>query len=226
MEKIKSHVTQEKFDYQKTEFKRFYPKNAMLFAESEPGKELFFILRGAVKVSRIENSKEVTLAILRSGDVCGKISMLVGSPHTTNAVSIEDCHVLAVGPMGFETVIKNRPQLLFRLSSKLAEQVWFLNKQIMNHCLDDPLARLYDILAVMLEKERITEDGHWFDFGIAELVDMAGYPPQSCETAIKKLLFENLIDLSKDGKIRVINTADILRKNEGSWREPVLRPLD
>jgi CRP-like cAMP-binding protein len=226
MEKIKSSVTQEKFDYQKTEFKRFYPKNAMLFAESEPGKELFFILRGVVKVSHIENNSEVTLAVLRSGDICGKISMLAGSPHTTNAVSIEDCHVLAIGPMGFDTVLKSRPQLLYRLSSKLAEQVWFLNKQTLNRCLEDPLVRLYDILAVMIEKERVTEEMYRFNFGIAELVDFAGYPQHGCETAIKRLLSENLIDLDNDGKIRVLNTADILHKNNASWKEPVLRPLD
>jgi CRP-like cAMP-binding protein len=226
MEKIKSYVTQEKFDFTKEEFKRVYPKNAMLFAESEPGKELFFILKGAVKVSRIENNREVTLAILKAGDVCGKISMLVGSSHTTNAVSLEECHTLAVGPMGLETVMKTRPQLLYRLSSRLAEQVWFLNKQILNRSLSDPLMRLYDMLVVMLEKERAVGGSHQFQFGIPEFVDMAGYTPESCDSAIKKLFSENFVELNVNEKIRVINTSDIIHKNATNWKYPVLSTLD
>ncbi|MDR1231540.1 MAG: cyclic nucleotide-binding domain-containing protein [Spirochaetaceae bacterium] len=226
MAQIKSYVTQEKFDHPKEEFRRIYPKDAMLFAESESGKELFFILKGAVKVSRIENNKEVTLALLGSGDICGKISMLVGKPHTTNAVSLEECHTLAVGPMGLETVMKSRPWLLYRLSSKLAEQVWFLNKQIMNHSLSDPLVRLYDMLVVMLEKERVATDTHQFHFGIDELVDMAGYSEHSCDEAVKKLLSENFVSQNEKGEIRIVNIADIIRKNDVYWREPSLRPLE
>jgi CRP-like cAMP-binding protein len=226
MAKIKSYVTQEKFDYSKEEFKRVYPKNAMLFAESEPGKELFFILKGAVKVSRIENNREVTLSILKAGDVCGKISMLVGSSHTTNAVSLEECHTLAVGPMGLETVMKSRPQLLYRLSSKLAEQVWFLNKQILNRRLSDPLVRLYDMLAVMLEKERVVGESYQFQFGIPELIDMAGYTPESCDGAIKKLFSENFVELNATGNIYVANTSDIIHRNETNWKDPVLHTMD
>jgi CRP-like cAMP-binding protein len=226
MKKIKPYVTQEKFDYPKEEFKRIYPKNALLFAESEPGKELFFILKGRVKVSRIENNKEVTLALLKAGDVCGKISMLEGLPHATNAMSLEECHTLAVGPVGFETVMKSQPQLLVRLSSILAEQVWFLNKQILNRSLCDPLARLYDMLAVMLEKERVTGETHQFRFGISELVDMAGYTQEACGNAIKKLFSENLVDLDENGEIHIVSSADVIRKNEAYWKEPVLRPLD
>jgi CRP-like cAMP-binding protein len=194
----------------------------MLFAESESGKELFFILKGAVKVSRIEGDKEVTLALLKSGDICGKISMLVGSAHTTNARSMEECHTFAVGPMGLETVMKSRPELLLRLGSKLAEQVWFLNKQIVNRSLGDPLVRLYDMLAVLLEKERISGETYQFHFGIDELIDMVGYTQQDCGAAIKKLLSENLVDLNENEEIRIINTADIFRKNEANWRAPEL----
>jgi CRP-like cAMP-binding protein len=226
MEKIKTYVTQEKFDYLKADFKRIYPKNAMLFAESEPGKELFFILKGRVKVSRIENNKEVTLALLKAGDVCGKISMLEGLPHATNAMSLEECHTLAVGPAGFETVMKSQPQLLVRLSSILAEQVWFLNKQVLNRSLRDPLDRLYDMLAVMLEKERVTGEKHQFCFGISELVDMAGYTQEACGNTIKKLLSESLIGLDENGEIQVISSAGIIRKNDTIWKEPVLCLLD
>jgi CRP-like cAMP-binding protein len=226
MAKIKSYVTQEKFDYPKEEFNRVYPKNTMLFAESESGKELFFIVKGAVKVSRIENNKEVTLALLKSGDFCGKISMLVGSSHTTNAMSMEECHTLAIGPLGLETVMKSRPQLLFRLSSKLAEQVWFLNKQILNRSLSDPLARLYDMLAILLEKERVTEETYRFHFGVAELLDMAGYTRQNSDAIVKKLFSENLVVLDENEEIRIVNTSDIIRKKEANWREPVLRLLD
>jgi CRP-like cAMP-binding protein len=221
MEKIKSHVTQEKFDYPKEKFKRIYPKNAMLFAESELGKELFFIVKGRAKATRIEDNREVTLSILKAGDVCGMLAMLEGLPHTTNVMALEECETLAVGAMGFETVTKTQPQFLFKISSILAEQIWFLHKQIANRSLLDPLARFYDILTVMLEKVGASvEDSYTFYFGLPELVEMAGYTPQNCEELIKKLLSDNLVKLNEEERIQIISSAELIRKNEANWKQP------
>jgi CRP/FNR family transcriptional regulator len=222
MEKIKTHVTQKKFDYPKEEFKRIYPKNAMLFVESELGKELFFIVKGKVKVTRIEDDREVTLSIMSAGDICGMLAMLEGLPHTTNAMTLEECETLAVGPMGFETVTKTQPQFLFKISSILAEQIWFLHKQIANRSLSDPLVRLYDMLAVTLEKEGAPAgEPYTFYFGLSELVEMAGYTPQNCEEAIKKLLSENMVALDEEGKIHVVSSLELVRKNEANWKQPM-----
>ncbi|MDR0638084.1 MAG: cyclic nucleotide-binding domain-containing protein [Spirochaetaceae bacterium] len=225
MEKIKSHVTQEKFDYPKEEFKRIYPKNAMLFAESELGKVLFFIVKGKVKVTRIEDDREITLSIVNAGDICGMLSMFEGQPHTTNAMSLEECETLAVGPMGFETVTKTQPQFLFKISSILAEQIWFLHKQIVNRSLFDPLVRLYDILAVMLEKEGAPAgESYEFHFGLSDLVEMAGYTLQSCDETVKRLLSEDMVKLAEDGKIHVVSSLELVRKNEANWKQPVFFP--
>jgi CRP-like cAMP-binding protein len=222
MEKIKSSVTQEKFDYPKEEFKRTYPKNAMLFAESELGKELFFIVKGKVKVTRIEDNREVTLSIIGTGDICGMLAMFEGLPHSTNAMTLEECETLAVGPMGFETVTKTQPQFLFKMSLILAEQIWFLHKQIENRSLSDPLVRLYDILTVMLEKEGAPiGEPYTFQFGMPEFVEMAGYTPQNFEEVIKKLLSDNIVALDENGTIRVASSSELVRKNEANWKQAV-----
>jgi CRP-like cAMP-binding protein len=227
MEKIKSFVTQEKFDYPKEEFKRTYPKNAMLFVESELGKVLFFVIKGKVKVTRIEDNHEVTLSIMSAGDICGMLAMLEGLPHTTNAMTIEECETLAVGPTGFETVTKTQPQFLFKISSILAEQIWFLHKQIANRSLSDPLVRLYDILTVMLEKEgALAENSYNFQFGMPDLVEMAGYVPQNSNEVIKKLLSENIVKLDEKGAIQVVSSFELSRKNEANWRQPVFLSSD
>jgi CRP-like cAMP-binding protein len=227
MEKIKSYVTQEKFDYPKEEFKRTYPKGAMLFAESELGKELFFIIKGKVKVSRIENNSEITLSIMNAGDICGMLAMFEGLPHTTNAMTLEECETLAVGPMGVETVTKTQPLFLFKICSIMAEQIWFLHKQIANRSLSDPLVRLYDMLGIMLEKEGASGgEAYLFHFGISELIEMAGFTPENCDEAVKKLFSENLIELNNEEKIRVVSSHDLIRKNEANWKQPVFCPLD
>ncbi|MDR1468061.1 MAG: cyclic nucleotide-binding domain-containing protein [Spirochaetaceae bacterium] len=227
MEKIKSHVTQEKFDYPKEEFKRVYPKNAMLFAESELGNVLFFIVKGKVKVTRIEDNREVTLSIMSTGDICGMLAMLEGLPHTTNAMTLEECETLAVGPMGFETVTKTQPQFLFKISSILAEQIWFLHKQIANRSLYDPLVRLYDMLTVMLEKGGVPAgEPYTFYFGLSELVEMTGYAPQNCDEMTKRLFSENMVRLDEEGKIHVVSSLELVRKNEANWKQPVFFPFD
>ena len=46
----------------------------MIFSEAQPGKEMYIIQRGSVKITKIQNDNEVMLALLKSGDMFGEMS--------------------------------------------------------------------------------------------------------------------------------------------------------
>jgi len=58
---LKSHVGNLKIDYGSGEMNRLYEKNTMLFAEGEPGSELFIIQKGSVKITKIVNNMKFSL---------------------------------------------------------------------------------------------------------------------------------------------------------------------
>jgi CRP/FNR family transcriptional regulator len=216
MEKIKPHVTEIKFDFTQQEFKRVYPQNMMLFAESELSKALFLIIRGKVKITQIRDGKEIVITFLEAGDVCGETTMLDSRPHTSNAIAFEECEVFAIGPKGFRTM-KNYPRLVYQISSILAARIWFLNKLIACRGLYEPSARLYAVLALMLEREitanpRLKTARTYFRFDVQEVIGLAGYSPQTGDFAVKKMLMDKITALDENN-IVILDRAALLRRN-------------
>ncbi|MBQ9631266.1 MAG: cyclic nucleotide-binding domain-containing protein, partial [Treponema sp.] len=58
------------------ELLRTYPKNTMVFSESQSGPDMFIIQDGQVKISKVVNGNEVTLSVLKKGDIFGEMALL------------------------------------------------------------------------------------------------------------------------------------------------------
>src|SRR5690606_41667019 len=55
---------------------RKYRKGAILFYDGEPGHELFIIKSGLVKIYKLTEDKEITLALFRNGDFFGEMALI------------------------------------------------------------------------------------------------------------------------------------------------------
>ena len=216
MAKIAIYVKGLKMEFGPQEFNRVYPKNSMLFAEGEPGEELFIIQRGSVTIAKIVDNNEVLLAVLKAGDIFGEMALLEAKPRVANAVAYEECQVMAVNRANFTHMIKTQPQLIARLTTLLAERIWFIYKQLANTLITDPLGRMYDALRIQLEKSRIPLDSntpYTFDFGPKELANMVGLPLKEANFLLKKMLENKKIMINKD-KIYTTSVQDIIKQTE------------
>ena len=158
MAKIHPYAKAVYLDKTSDDFTRTYPKNTMIFSENEPGTELYIIQRGVVKITKIVEDNEVLLAMLKTGDIFGEMALLENKPRSASAIANEDCSLMAVNKANFERMVKTQPQLITRLTTLLAERLWFIYKQLANTLIQDPLGRLYDALLLQLEKNRIPVD--------------------------------------------------------------------
>jgi CRP/FNR family transcriptional regulator len=216
MEQIKPRVTEIKFDFTQQEFRRVYPPNTMLFAESELSRALFLIIRGKVKIAQIRDGKEIIITFLEAGDICGEMTMLDSRPHVSNAIAFEECEVFAVGPQGFNTM-KNYPRLIYQLSSILAARIWFLTKLIACRGLYEPVSRLYAVLAVLVERENAAKPRSknkrvYLRFDAQEVIGLAGYSPQNGEFAMRKMLMDKIAAL-EENDIVILDKEALLRRN-------------
>jgi CRP-like cAMP-binding protein len=188
----------------------------MLFAEGEPGEELFIIQRGSVTIAKIVDNNEVLLAVLKAGDIFGEMALLEAKPRVANAVAYEECQVMAVNRANFEHMIKNQPQLIARLTTLLAERIWFIYKQLANTLITDPLGRMYDALLIQLEKNRIPLESntpYTFDFGPKELASMVGLPQKDANLLFRKMLENKKILIGGD-KIYTTSVQEIIKQTE------------
>ncbi|MCL2138891.1 MAG: cyclic nucleotide-binding domain-containing protein [Treponema sp.] len=213
---LKNHVGDFKYEYESNELNRIYDKNTMLFAEGEPGNELFIIQRGSVTITKIVDNKEVLLAVLKAGDILGEMALLEGKPRAASAVALEDCEVLAVNKVNFEHMIQSQPQLIAKITTLLADRIWLIYKQLANTFLINPLGRMYDALLIQLEKNRVplnSTSPYIFSFGQWELINMVGLPEKEGNVLIGKMLTDKKI-LIKDKKIHAVSVSEIAKLAE------------
>jgi CRP-like cAMP-binding protein len=215
MMKIAPYAKSVKLDFGIDEFNRKYPKDSMIFSEGEPGEELYIIQKGSVKIAKIVDNNEVLLAVLKTGDIFGEMALLESKPRAACAVAYEDCMVLAVNRVNFERMVGTQPQIIARLTTLLAERIWFIYKQLANTLISDPLGRMYDALLIQLEKNRvsITAQPHTFDFGPKELVNMVGLPQGDGPLVLRKMMENKKIQVMRD-KIYVLDVSEIAKQTE------------
>ncbi|MCL1818916.1 MAG: cyclic nucleotide-binding domain-containing protein [Spirochaetaceae bacterium] len=220
MAKIQPYSKAVFLDGSETTFNRLYPKNTMIFAESMPGKELYIIQKGSVKISKHVGGTEVLLAILKTGDIFGEMSLIENKPRSASAVAYEDATVMAVNKDNFARMVSAQPQLIARLTQLLSERLWFIYKQLANTLQSDPLGKMYDALYIQLEKARVSirsGENYTFDFGPKELISMVGLPLAEGNKAMRELLQNPKIKtidnrLVSTNVIEILNQATYFRK--------------
>jgi CRP-like cAMP-binding protein len=193
-----SNIKTPKFEFGPNEAARTYEKDDMIFAEGEPGGEIFIIRGGSVKITRVSKSGEILLAILKPGDIFGEMALLEDKPRGASAVAYEKCDLMVVNQANFDIMIKTQSQLISKLTTLLAERIWASYRQLANTLITDPMNRMYDMLLIQLEKKRVNLDvkgPHTFEFGTKELINMVGLPFGDGTDAMNKMLRSNYVKM-------------------------------
>jgi CRP-like cAMP-binding protein len=211
MMKIKPYSKAVHLDGDSEVFTREYPKDTMIFAETMPGRELYIIQKGSVKITKIVNDNEVLLAVLKAGDIFGEMSLIENKPRSASAIAFEESVLLAVNQENFERMVQSQPQIIARLTTLLAERIWFIYKQLANTLLGDKVGRLYDALLIQLEKNRVpirSGEAYTFDFGTRELINMVGLPMEEGNQAMRELLRNTKLK-AMDNRIHVTDLEEV-----------------
>ncbi|WP_411824114.1 cyclic nucleotide-binding domain-containing protein [Leptospira sp. 'Mane'] len=195
-----------------TKFNRNYKDNEMIFCEHEPGKELFILQQGKVKISKIVNQNEVMLAVLQAGDIFGEMAILDNKPRSASAIASGDVELLAINKANFEGMVKAQPQLATRLITLLSERIWTAYKQLANLLLKDSQARIVDTLMTLVEKNRVKvapKQTINFELGAKDLLKMIGLTDPKDELLIAELIKQNKFIRLDLGKIVCSDTAEL-----------------
>jgi CRP-like cAMP-binding protein len=189
---------------------RTYKDNTMVFCENEYGFELFIIQSGQVKITKVVD-EEILLAVLKPGDVFGEMALLDNRPRSASAISFGEVTVMVINKDNFETMVISQPQLATRLIVLLSERIWTAARQLENLTIKDTIGRIYDMLLIQLEKQRVTirpKQAHNFQFGVNELLNMLGLPKNQADTVIVQLFDDKLITID-EGKLICNDIAEL-----------------
>jgi CRP/FNR family transcriptional regulator len=195
-----------------TKFNRSYKDGQVIFCEHEPGKELYIIQAGKVKISKIVDNNEVMLAVLQTGDIFGEMAILDNKPRSANAVAFGFTDVLAINKANFEGMVKAQPQLASRLITLLSERIWIAYKQLANLMLKDPQARIADTLLTLAEKNRAKiapKTVYDFEISVKDLLKMVGLSDNRDEKILYQLFEANKFIKIEQDRVKCYDLAEL-----------------
>lgn len=103
---------------------RRYAKGESLFHESEPGKGLFFVQAGMVKVFKLsETGREQILAVQRPGDSIAELPVFDGGTYPASAAAMDDATVLFIPAADFRGLLVRHPALCQAVIRALARRL-------------------------------------------------------------------------------------------------------
>ena len=94
-----------------------------LFAEGSPGDKAYIIEKGEIEILKASGERNVLLAVRKSGEVIGEMSLLEAAPRFASGRARTDSKLLAIGHSQLDELLNTSPSaakaLLFTITSRL-----------------------------------------------------------------------------------------------------------
>ena len=105
--------------FDREDYVRSYPAKSVLFAEGEPGREMYVVLEGEVE---IEIGGRVVETVRRGG-IVGEMALIDDSPRSATAVTGTDCRVAAIDERQFTYLVQQTPSFSLTVMAEMAKRL-------------------------------------------------------------------------------------------------------
>lgn len=129
-----------------------FERGKTIFFPGDPAERVYFLLRGAVKLSRVyEAGEEITVALLRENSVFGVLSLITGhrSDRFYHAVAFTPVELLSVPIEQMEKALKDNPDLSMLMLQGLSSRILQTEMMIETLAHRDMGSRLVSFLLIL-----------------------------------------------------------------------------
>jgi len=129
-----------------------FDKGETIVRYNDPGRDLFVILSGAVRVSLVGTTgRALTYQVLEAGEMFGEVAAVDGLPRTANVLAETESVVGSLSPGAFQQLAASEPTFTLAILHRLAR----LNRRLTNRLFE---YHAYDVRGrVYLELLRLDE---------------------------------------------------------------------
>ena len=112
--------------------KRRFLRGEALVRQGEPGRGLYVLLSGRVKVVKeIADGEELQVAALGPGDFFGEMAVLDGAPRSASVIASEDTEVLVLTLWEFKAKMKTHPEIALSILPVVVKRFRETNEQLL-----------------------------------------------------------------------------------------------
>ncbi len=194
--------------------KKFENGNLIFLEESE-GKNLFFVVEGSVKVTRLsKDGREVILAMLNAGDFFGEMSLLDGEARSANVIALEKTEVLSLKRDDFLVVLHDYPKIAIQLLKEMTSRLRKSDRQIVSLSLSDAEKRIALCIVRFADEQGVIKNGQVTIPKIPiqqDIANMAGTSRETVSRAMSLLTQEKYIE--RNGKeLKILNYKSFIKE--------------
>jgi CRP-like cAMP-binding protein len=194
--------------------RRRYARGDIIFQREDPGKALFIVDRGSVRIY-VPGSQggDLTLAVLGPGDFFGHLALLDDRPRSASAAALAATSALTLERADFLRLLASRPEAALAVLSEVARRLRDTNEMASDLAFLDVGGRLakklLDLAAVNGVQRR---DGILVDLSLTqeELANMIGVTRESVNRNLS--LFRRLGMVASEGRRIVLLDPAALRR--------------
>lgn len=193
---------------------REYPADSMIFSECQKGADMFIIQEGSVRISKVVDGNEVTLALLKKGDMFGEMALLENKPRSASAIAHEPCRLMVVNMANFNQMVTTQPQMISKLTMMFAERLWAMHRQLANTQLGDLREKLIDMISLQIEKQKVPfVKGNVYHSGLSltDVFKLCAIPREQQGEACRQIQYDQNIKIV-GGKIDVPDVEELIKQ--------------
>jgi len=180
---------------------RHYRKGTILFFEGDYGDEMYIVISGLVRIYRIEQNKEIILALFRSGDFFGEMALIdKTSTRSATAETIEPSTILSISRGDFYRFLEKSPRLLLRLLEVNMQRLRKANDQIHDLTFLDVRSRIVKAIARLAEEYGTpTPQGLFIDMRLThqQIANLVGTVRESVTKVLQELQDDGIISIQQ-----------------------------
>ena len=183
-------------------FGRVYPKDAFIFKEGDPGREMYYILTGHVRLEKRAGQVKKELAELKTGSYFGEMAALIDAPRTASAIANDNCHLVVIDGDTFRHLIRESGEVSLFMLKEFSRRI-----KNTNTVLEELTQEWIKLMAILyFFKEWPLKAGQ---DPVSELAGYTGKEPADIHEVLK--------DLSDEGVLAVQNDKVTAFIKEKAW---------
>lgn len=181
--------------------RKLYKKRAHIFMEGQRPSELYYIIRGEVKTSRINyDGKELVTGMYRDGQFIGYVPLLTDFSYTDSAVALQDTEVGIIPKQDFQTLIHTNREVASRFIKILSNNLFENEKRLLELAYQSVRQRVASVLAYLYGQQGIADKAiPLLTVSRKDIAAIVGTALESLNRTLADFRDEHLIRLTEGG---------------------------
>lgn len=110
-----------------------YKDGEIICREGDSGQDMFVIQSGQAAVIKQTREGEVTMAILKAGDIFGEMALFDRMPRSATVKASGTARILTIDKKGFLSKVCEDPSLAFQILESMSQRIRELTQELANY---------------------------------------------------------------------------------------------